>query len=121
MGPAPIYVPGAAGRNRPVTSCLSRIPGQPQVTWFPDRLLACRLTCAFAVCLEGEFPFCRFPHVMMWCRVAVLRPWRPARAGFAGFRRTGGLGGLRADVPEPAADAGRGEPARRSGSFPGAP
>ena len=31
----------------------------------------------------------------------------PAGAGLAGFRCTGGLGGLRADVPKFAADAGR--------------
>ena len=41
-------------------------------------------------------------------------------AGFAGFRRTGGLGRLRADAPKPAADPGRGQPARRGGPFPGA-
>jgi len=34
--------------------------------------LACRLTWAFAPCLERKLPFRRFPHVMAWCRVAVL-------------------------------------------------
>ena len=57
---------------------------------------------------------------MAWCQVAVLRAWRPAGARLAGFWRTGGLGGLRADVPEPAADPGRGQPARPGWPFPGA-
>jgi putative transposase len=34
--------------------------------------LACRLTCAFASCLEGEFSSGRFPHVVAGCRAAVL-------------------------------------------------
>src|SRR5215471_10214413 len=78
----------------------------------------CRLTCAFAPCSEREFPLRRFSHVMAWCQVAVLRAGRSARAGLARFRRAGGLGGLRADVPKPAADPGRGQPARRGGPFP---
>jgi hypothetical protein len=42
------------------------------------------------------------------------------RAGLAGFRCTGQTGDLRADVPRPAADTGRGEPAGRCWPFPGA-
>ena len=41
---------------------------------------------------------------MAGCGAVVLRAWRAAGAGFG---RTGGLGGLRADVPESAADPGR--------------
>jgi hypothetical protein len=53
------------------------------------------------------------------CGPAVLRPWRPPGARLAWFRRAGGLGGRRADVPEPAADAGRGEPPGLGGLLPG--
>src|SRR2546430_10903397 len=81
-------------------------------------LLACRLTCAFAPCLERELPFRRFSHVGAGCRAAVLRPWRPARSGLAGFRCTGWAAGLRADVPEPPADPGPGQPSRRCQPFP---
>src|SRR5438552_14997702 len=72
--------------------------------------LACRLTCAFALCLEREFPLGGFAHVVAGRWAAVLRSWRAAGAGLAGFRRTGRAGQGRADVPEPAADPGRGEP-----------
>jgi len=53
------------------------------------------------------------------CGAAVLRSGRPSGAGLAGFRRTGRAGQPRADVPKPAADPGRGQPARRGGPLPG--
>src|SRR6266571_3932548 len=81
--------------------------------------LACRLTCAFVLCLEGECPSGGFPHVVAGCGVPVFRPWRPAGPGLAGFRRTGRAGGRRADVSKPPADAGRGEPPGWGGAFPG--
>ena len=55
---------------------------------------------------------------MAWCQVAVLRAWRASGAGLAGFRRAGWAVSLRADVPEPAADAGRGQPPGGCGAFP---
>src|SRR6266702_7349686 len=86
---------------------------------FPEPLLACRLTCMFAPCLEGELAFGRFADVVAGCGAAVLRPGRASWAGLAGFWCTGRVGDGRADVPKPPADAGRGEPARRRGAFPG--
>src|SRR6266480_7839363 len=80
--------------------------------------LACRLTCAFAPCLERAFPLCRLPHVVAWGWAAVLRPWRAAGPRLAGFGRTGWAGGRRADVPEITADPGGGEPACSGGAFP---
>ena len=44
----------------------------------------------------------------------VLRPGRPSGAGLAGFRRTGQAGQGPVDVPEPAADPGRGQPPGRA-------
>ena len=81
--------------------------------------LACRLTCAFASCLERGFPLRCFSHVVAGCRAAVLRPWWPAWAGLPGFRCTGRLGSCRADVPKSPADAGRGQPPVGGGAFPG--
>src|SRR6266508_5121867 len=54
----------------------------------------------------------------MGCGTAVGRTGWPSRAGLAGFWCTGWAGGLRADVPEPSPDPGRGEPTGRSGSLP---
>ena len=87
----------------------------------PERssLLACCLTCAFASCLERAVPLRRLPHVVAGCRAAVLRPWRAAGAGLAGFRCAGQAGQGRVDVPEPPADPGRGQPPGRGGPFPG--
>jgi hypothetical protein len=51
--------------------------------------------------------------------VPVLRPGRPSGAGLAGFRCTGQAGQGRVDVPEPAADPGRGQPPGQGGPFPG--
>src|SRR6266571_6655455 len=73
----------------------------------------------FAPCLEGELAFGRFADVVAGCGAAVLRPGRASWAGLAGFWCTGRVGDGRADVPKPPADAGRGEPARRRGAFPG--
>ena len=77
------------------------------------------LTSSFLSCLEREFPLGCFADVVAGCGTAVLQSWRPAGAGLAGFRRAGWLGGPRADVPESAAHAGRGEPPGRGGPFPG--
>jgi hypothetical protein len=57
------------------------LPGVPQrvalAAAIRPRCLACRLTCAFAPCIERGFPFRRFPT--SWgVRVAVLRSWRAA-------------------------------------------
>jgi hypothetical protein len=52
--------------------------------------------------------------------MAVLQAGRPAGTGFAGFRRSGSAADLRADVPEPPADPGRGQAPGRRGAFPGA-
>jgi hypothetical protein len=51
--------------------------------------------------------------------MAVFRARLPSGAGFAGFRCAGGLGSLRADVPESPADARWGQLAGRGGAFPG--
>jgi hypothetical protein len=52
---------------------------------------------------------------MAWCWAAVLRSWRAARAGLAGFGRTGGAGDRLAEAPESAADSCGDEPAGRCG------
>src|ERR1039457_7034815 len=93
--------------------------GYGPASQYRTRRLACRLTCAFARCLEAGFHPGGFPHVVAGCRPAVLGSGWAAGAGFAGFRCTGGLGCFRADVPKPAADAGRGQPAWEGGAFPG--
>ena len=90
---------------------------------FSSRLLACRLTCAFVPGLERGFPCGGFSHVVAGCRAAVLRSWRAAGAGFAGFRRTGRRGRVawmfrnprrtRAGVSRPGG-AGRSQGRRRS-------
>ena len=54
-------------------------------------------------------------------RAAVGRSGRAAGAGFAGFRRAGQIRECLADVAEPAADPGGGEPAGRAGPLPGQP
>jgi hypothetical protein len=51
----------------------------------------------------------------------VLRSWRAAGSGFAGFRRAGQAGQRLADVPEPSPDPGRGQAAGRAGPLPGQP
>ena len=66
-------------------------------------------------CLERGIPFRRLAHVVAGCWAPVLRPWRPPGAGLAGFRRTGQAGQGLVDVPEPAADPGRGQPPGRAG------
>src|SRR5258706_16254683 len=81
--------------------------------------LACRLTCAFAHGFEGAFSSGGFPRVVAGGGAAVLRSWWPSWAGFAGFGCTGWAGDGRADVPEPAADAGGGQPSGRGGPVPG--
>src|SRR5205814_7921024 len=82
---------------------------------------AFRLTCVFAFGLECTFPYEGLSHVVAGRGAAVRRSGWPARAGLAGFWRTGQAGQGRADVPESAADPGRGEPAGRGGPFPGQP
>ena len=77
-------------------------------------------TCSFLPCLESGFSLGCLADVVAGCGAAVLRTRRAAGAGLAGFRRTGWLSGLRADVPESAAHAGGGEPPGRGGPFPGA-
>ena len=79
---------------------------------------ACRLTCAFASCLERAVSLRRFPHVVAGGGTAVLRSWRAPGSGFAGFRCTGWAGDGRADVPKAPADPGRGQPARWRRPFP---
>jgi hypothetical protein len=74
-------------------------------------LSACYLTCVLLAASLGRAGSGVFPDVMTYGRAAVLRSWRPPGSGFAGFRCAGRRGGLRADVPEPAADPRRGEPA----------
>src|ERR1700730_14090733 len=49
----------------------------------------------------------------------VLRSWRAARSGFAGFRRAGQIWECLADVAEPAADPGGGQGAGGGGAVPG--
>src|ERR1039457_5831446 len=83
-------------------------------------VLACRLTFLFLDIPVRHVRFRVLPDVVAGGRAAVLRTWRAPGSGFAGFRCTGRRGGLRADVPEPAADPRRGEPARRGGFLPGA-
>jgi hypothetical protein len=82
---------------------------------------ACRLTCPFAPCLEGEVPLGRFPHVVAGCGAAVPGAWRAAGAGLAGFRCTGRTVSRRADVPEVPADPGGCEPSGRTRPLPGQP
>src|SRR5260370_39846330 len=65
-----------------------------------DSLIACRLTCSFAPCLERGFPLRRFSHVIAGCGPSVLRSWRASGAGLAGVWCTGGLGRLSAGGSE---------------------
>jgi hypothetical protein len=114
-------LPVSGGRPSRTAIVQMRCEPEGSVITVGDRTgsgLACYLTCAFASCLERELPLGRFPHVIVSCRVAVLRPGRSARAGFAGFGRSGGLDCRRADVPEPAADTGGGQPPGRSRGVP---
>jgi len=69
----------------------------------------CDSTPAFAPGLEGEFPLGRFPRRRR-VRDSGSSIQRAAGSGFAVFWCTGGLGGLRADVPKSATDPA-GEPA----------
>ena len=83
--------------------------------------LACCLTLLPAGFLLGFVSFDGLAHVVADRRVPVLRSGRAAGAGFAGFRRAGQAGQCLADVPEPAADPGGGQPAGRAGPLPGQP
>jgi hypothetical protein len=71
--------------------------------------------------LAGLGSFDGFAHVVAGGRAAVLRSWRAAGAGFAGFRRAGQIWECLADAAEPAADPGGGQPASRAGALPGQP
>src|SRR5438128_6976705 len=77
-----------------------------------------RLSCLPESGGECGLAFDRFPDVVMGCGTAVGRTGWPSRAGLAGFWCTGWAGGLRAEVPEPSPDPGRGEPTGRGGSLP---
>jgi len=83
--------------------------------------LACYLTRLPAGFLVGFVSLDGLAHVMAGGRAPVLRPWRAAGSGFAGFRRAGQIGQRLADVPEPPPDPGWGEPALRAGPLPGQP
>ena len=92
--------PEAANRGRPTCRAPSLI-FNPVLTTFGD------------VC-DG------LADVVAGGGVSVAGAGWASGAGSAGFRRAGGQRGCRADVPKPAADSGRGEPARCGGPFPGA-
>ena len=69
---------------------------------------------------EGFDSFHGLPRLVTWGWPAVLRAGWASGPGFGGSGHVGGTGGLHAEVAEPPADAGGGEPARRGGPFPGA-
>src|ERR1022692_3172317 len=100
---------GAAVLGSAVAS-RDQLPGQPS---------ACRLTCLLAESFAGCGFLLVLAHVMVRGGAAVPGSGWPSGAGFAGFRRTGRAGQVRADVPESSADPGGGEPAGRGGPFPG--
>jgi putative transposase len=100
-----------------MTALMARRLAQP--AHLSNTHLAFRLTRTLVPCFEGAFSSGGFPHVVAGRWAAVLRAWRPAGPGIAGFRHTGRAGQGRADVPESAADPGRGQPAWRGGPFPG--
>jgi hypothetical protein len=61
-----------------------------------------------------------FADVVPGGGAAVFGAGRAAGPGLTGFWRAGGAGRHRAEAAKSAADPGRGEPARRGGTFPGA-
>src|SRR5438128_11999017 len=108
-------------RRRSTVRFRNGAPAQRTNPNLSNRPWACRLTWAFAPGLEREVSFGCFSHVVAGCGVAVLRAWRAAGAGLAGFWRTGRAACCRADVPEVPADPGGREPPGRAGPLPGQP
>jgi hypothetical protein len=68
---------------------------------------------------EGFGSFHGLPGFVSWGWPAILRAGWASRAGLGGFGCTRRTGGLRAEVAEPPADPGRGEPMGLAGSLPG--
>ena len=84
-------------------------------------VLACRLTCAFAPCLERGALLVVFPTSWRSAGWRFFDPGGRPGPGLPGFDAPAGrLGCFRADVPKPPADTCRGEPPRGGGAFPGA-
>src|SRR4051794_10156805 len=67
---------------------------------------------------DGQVPFGGFADVGVGRSVLVSGASGASRAGCAGFRCTGGMGGFRVEVAKPSADACRGESALFGGWFP---
>src|SRR3954453_17477948 len=110
----------AAGLAHRCTKSRSRGAGQRSVYYSQYKHpSACSLTCALLPFLECLVPHGGFADVMADGGVGVLGSFWASGAWGRGFWRGGGAGGLRPDVSEPATDAGRGEPAREGGAFPG--
>ena len=63
---------------------------------------------------------CAGRHFGLFLPARSCRAWPPAQGpGLPAFGAMAWLEHLRADIPEPAADAGRGQPPGRCGAFPG--
>ena len=57
----------------------------PVLDRFEAALLACYLTCAFTLCLEGEFSLRRFSHVVAWRQAGFFDPGCLPGPGLPGF------------------------------------
>src|SRR6266851_7274107 len=90
-------------------------------TPYMRRVSACYLILLPAAFLFWLVSLDGLAHVVAGGRAAVLRSGRSAGSGSAGFRRAGQTGQCLADVAEPAADPGGGQPAGRAGPLPGQP
>jgi hypothetical protein len=116
-GGDPQRLPATSARPTPrAMRSAPRRPSPGQQAARPPELV---VTCAFAACLERGFPLRFLAHVVAGRGAPVPRSWRASGPGFGGFRCAGQAGKGGVDVAEPAADPGRGQPARRGGPFPG--
>ena len=86
---------------------------------FSSRLLSLSFNLSASVLLKSASSFDGFADVVALRGSAVEGAGWSSGTGLAGFRCTGWLGGCRADIPEPPADAGGGELACSGGAFPG--
>jgi hypothetical protein len=115
----PVHFPGVSDRHQTsnAPTCANGSERCYLVHMWSARL-ACYLTCC---CIGGFELLSVFADVVAGGGPAILRPGRPARAWLSGFRsaREDGQGAV--DGPEPAAEAGGGEPAWPAGLLPGQP
>ena len=114
----------SAARARAARSPVSALLDAPRWRCHLARLNPPALSLLFTLLpagfLVGLVSLDGLAHVVAGGWVAVLRAGRASGAGLAGFRRAGQAGQHLADVTEPPADPGRGQPGR-AGPLPGQP